>query len=102
MGIRGQSESLTERCLRRAVDDAPVGKAIVSGRAEDCGTFLDVNRRLAMLFDRTPAELLGRSLVDFMPPDERRRYDELLSRLIATHEPVVAEFQLTAGARHHQ
>ena len=94
MAFRAEAESITERCLRRAFDDAPVGQAILSGRPEDRGRFVDVNPQLAGLFDRTPAEMLGRSLADFLVDHDRSAYERLVIHLLNTHESVAAEFSL--------
>ena len=94
MAFRAETESITERCLRRAFDDAPVAQAMVSARPEDRGQFVDVNPQLAALLDRTPAELLGRSLAEFLNQRDRAAYDGLLRRLLTTHETSAQEFEL--------
>jgi diguanylate cyclase (GGDEF)-like protein/PAS domain S-box-containing protein len=99
MAFRAETESITERCLRRAFDDAPIAQAILSARPDDRGRFVDVNPQLAALLDRTPAELLGRSLADFLSDRDRHAVDDLLRRLLTTHESVAQEFELISYDR---
>src|SRR4051794_12549217 len=93
MAIDANTGEMVERCLRRAFDAVPIGLAILAGGPEGCGQFLDVNAAMADLFDCLPAELLGRSLADHLRADERLRYEEFISRLLATHQPATAEFR---------
>src|SRR5436305_10754323 len=96
MGIGANTGEMVERCLRRAFDAVPVGMAILAGGPEGCGQFLDVNSALADLFGCRPVELLGRSLADHLRPDERLRYEEFISRLLATHQADTAEFRVSS------
>ena len=57
---------------------------MLSARPDHCGQFVDVNPAMAALLGCQPAELLGRSLTDFLKPGDRVRYEALLSRLLAT------------------
>src|SRR4051794_31688403 len=98
MAIDANTGEMVERCLRRAFDAVPVGLAILAGGPEGCGQFLDVNGAMADLFGCRPAELLGRSLADRLRADERLRYEEFLSRLLATHQPSTADFRASSEA----
>src|SRR3954468_23614003 len=98
MAIGTNTGEMVERCLRRAFDGVPIGLAILSGGPERCGQFVDVNPAMAELFGCRPAELLGRSLADQLRSDERLRYEEFISRLLATHQPSAADFHMTAGS----
>lgn len=44
------------------------------------GTIRSANRRAALLFNREPADLVGRAFIEFLTPDGRRRLEDFLDR----------------------
>lgn len=65
------------------------------------GRYIFANQRAAHMFNLTPAELVGKSLVDVLPPDVAQAYLERNRRLIMANadEEYEATFDLPMGTR---
>ena len=67
----------SERRFRTAFEHAPIGIALMTLD----GRFVDVNRALASMLNRTPAELLACDPAELVHPDDRAAERDYLNRL---------------------
>jgi diguanylate cyclase (GGDEF)-like protein/PAS domain S-box-containing protein len=74
-----QSQELADRRFRVAMDNAPIGMALITTD----GRLAEVNRALCELFDVSEAELLGSQLDSYTHPDNRAEAQGQLSQLLA-------------------
>jgi len=81
----------SERQFRLAMEHAPVGMAI----SDTTGAFVQVNSALARLLAIDEEHLLGRSVADFLAPDEQHMADEATQALdVRRDESMMHEHQL--------
>ncbi|GAC1371965.1 MAG: hypothetical protein NVSMB30_12190 [Hymenobacter sp.] len=100
VGITIFAHDVTERVLARRqwaaqqeqlkalFEQAPVAIAIIQGPEH----IIEVaNRRVAQLWGRTPAQLLGKPVLEALPEVRDQGFIELLDQVLATGEAFVAE-----------
>jgi PAS domain S-box-containing protein len=67
----------SEALLRGAFDAAPMGKTLLDAG----GSIVRANRAFARMLDVPPAELAGAAIGDYVHPEDREAFDELLTGL---------------------
>jgi diguanylate cyclase (GGDEF)-like protein/PAS domain S-box-containing protein len=86
----------SEERFRLAMDAAPIGMAI----SDPQGAFVQVNDALCDLLGLTPDELMGRSVSDFLLPEEQHVADEATQALSVRHdESMRHEHRLASPSR---
>jgi two-component system cell cycle sensor histidine kinase/response regulator CckA len=76
--------------FQRFFADAPVGVALLGPE----GRFDEANRALGRLFGLPPAELIGRSLVDFLPESEAKPVARRLAEAAANPQSLTAPIEV--------
>ena len=86
--------SLSETQFRAAFDDAPVGTLLSRIGGEDDRKILSVNRALCAMLGRTPDELVGHEIFEFIHPADRETVGERRLSLAAGDRVPPAEQRL--------
>ena len=74
---------LAEQRFRGAFDDAAVGMAVTEVRGPYTDVLLEVNSAMTRLLARLREELIGRSVTEFVHPDDAPATRTVLARLLA-------------------
>jgi PAS domain S-box-containing protein/diguanylate cyclase (GGDEF)-like protein len=77
-------------CARLAFEGAPSGMALIGVESRRPGPIVEVNRAMAMITGREPADLLGRSFAEITDPADVDTDVELLDELLAGSIPAYA------------